>query len=343
MTSKSTKADIASGDPAEFGSLVELYRRELHLHCYRLLGSLHEAEDLVQETALRAWQHRDTFRGESSLRTWLYQIATNACLDVLKKRSPRTLPVALTPEASPLLPLAPFWAESTWLEPFPNSWLTEATEDPATRSVRRESISLAFLTALQLLPPRQRAILLLSDVLDWRASEIAHVLSISISAVKSALHRARVTLSKQDFADEQKREARVSADAATQALLARYLQAWETEDIEGLVALMKEDATFSMPPSPSWYRGQEAIRVVLITQAFAPMAQNHWHFFPTEANGCPAFAVYRAVGPGGTFRAFGIQIVTLAASASGLRIADVTAFLDPWFVTSFGFPPELPA
>jgi RNA polymerase sigma-70 factor (ECF subfamily) len=342
MTSKSAKAEIASSDPAEFGSLVEPYRRELHLHCYRLLGSLHEAEDLVQETLLRAWQHRDAFRGESSLRTWLYQIATNACLDVLKKRSPRTLPAALAPEASPLLPLAPAWAESTWLEPFPNSWLAEATEDPAARYLRRESISLAFLTALQLLPPRQRAILLLSDVLDWRASEVAHLLSISISAVKSALHRARVTLSKQDSADEQKREARVSADAATQALLARYLQAWETEDIDGLVALMKEDATFSMPPSPSWYRGQEALRVVLITQAFAPMAQNHWRFVPTEANGCPAFAVYRAVGAGGPFRAFGIQIVTLTASASGLRIADVTTFLDPWFVTSFGFPPELP-
>jgi RNA polymerase sigma-70 factor (ECF subfamily) len=166
VTSERAKAGIASGDPSEFISHIEAYRRELHLHCYRLLGSLHEAEDLVQETMLRAWQYGDTFKGQASLRTWLYRIATNACLDVLKKHPPRTLPVALTPEADPLLPLAPAWAESTWLEPFPDSWLAQAAEDPAARYTRRESVSLAFLVALQLLPPRQRAILLLSDVLD---------------------------------------------------------------------------------------------------------------------------------------------------------------------------------
>lgn len=148
---------LTTGDPAAFSSLVEPYRRELQLHCYRLLGSLHEAEDLVQETILRAWQHFDTFKSQASLRTWLYQIATNACLDVLKRRPPRTLPVAASPVADPLLPLAPAWAESTWLEPFPNSWLAEVTDDPEARYLRRESISLAFLAALQLLPSRQRA------------------------------------------------------------------------------------------------------------------------------------------------------------------------------------------
>jgi RNA polymerase sigma-70 factor, ECF subfamily len=343
VTSERAKAHIPSRDPSEFGSLIEPYRGELHLHCYRLLGSLHEAEDLVQETMLRAWQYADTFKGQAQFGTWLYRIATNACLDVLKKRPPRTLPAALTPEADPLLPLAPAWAESTWLEPFPDSWLAKATEDPAARFARRESVSLAFLVALQLLPPRQRAILLLSDVLDWHVSEIASLLSISVSAVKSALHRARVTLSKQYHADEQERGAGLRTDAATQALLERYVRAWESENIDELVALMKEDATFTMPPLPSWYRGREAIRAGFTAQIFAPLAQNRWHFSPTEANGGPAFAVHRAVGLGGPFRALGIQVVTLAASASDVRIAGVTFFLDPWFVSSFGFPQELPS
>jgi RNA polymerase sigma-70 factor (ECF subfamily) len=156
-------------------------------------------------------------------------------------------------------------------------------------------------------------------VLDWRASEIAHLLSISVSAVNSALHRARVTLAKQYHVDERERAESLRADAAMQSL---------------------EDATFTMPPSPSWYRGRGAIRAVLTTQAFAPLAQNRWHFSPTGANGCPAFAVYRAAGSGGPSRAFGIQIVTLDAGASAVLIADVTTFLDPWLVTSFGFPHE---
>ncbi len=341
MTSERAKAQVTPGDPPEFISLIEPYRRELHLHCYRLLGSLHEAEDMVQETMLRAWQHFDTFKGQASLRTWLYRIATNACLDVLKKRSSRTLPVAASPAADPLLPLAPALAESTWLEPYPDSWLAEATEDPAARYSRRESVSLAFLTVLQLLPPRQRAILILSDVLDWHAREIASLLSISVSAVNSALHRARVTMAKQYHIHEREREKDLEADAATQALLERYLHAWETEDVAGLVALMKEDATFTMPPSPSWYLGPEAIRTLLTTQAFALLAQNRWHFSPTRVNGCPAFAVYHATGLDNTFRAFGIQVVTLEDCAPGLLIADVTTFLDPSLLPLFGFAPEL--
>lgn len=341
MTSERTKVHVTSGDPSEFTSLIEPYRRELYLHCYRLLGSLHDAEDLVQETMLRAWQYFDTFKGQASLRTWLYRIATNACLDALKKRSPRTLPVKVTPEADPLHPLAPAWAESTWLEPISDSWLAEATEDPAARYTRRESVSLAFLTVLQLLPPRQRAILILSDVLDWRASEIASLLSISVSAVTSALHRARVTMAKQYHTDERERGESLAVDAATQALLERYLHAWETEDVDELVALMKEDATFTMPPSPSWYRGRAAISTVLTTQAFAPLAQNRWHFSPTRANGCPAFAVYHATGLDRTFRAFGIQIIALNVNAPGLLIADITTFLDPSLLPFFGFPPEL--
>ncbi|MGH2497845.1 MAG: sigma-70 family RNA polymerase sigma factor [Ktedonobacteraceae bacterium] len=341
MTSERAKAHVTSGDPSEFTSLIEPYRRELHLHCYRLLGSLYDAEDLVQETMLRAWQHFGTFKGESSLRTWLYRIATNACFDVLKKRSPRALPPAVSPEADPLQPLAPAWAKSTWLEPYPDSWLTEATEDPAARYSRHESVSLAFLTVLQLLPPRQRAILILSDVLDWRAREIASLLSISVSAVNSALHRARAAMAKQYHTHEREKGEGQEADAPTQALLERYLRAWDTQNIDGLVALMKEDATFTMPPSPSWYRGRVAIGTLLTGQAFAPEAQNRWRFFPTEANGCPAFAVYHATGLDSTFRAFGIQIIDLEDSTSGLLIADVTTFLSPSLFPHFGFSPEL--
>jgi RNA polymerase sigma-70 factor (ECF subfamily) len=342
VTSERAKTPIITGDASEFTSLIEPYRRELHLHCYRMLGSLHEAEDMVQETMLRAWQHFNSFKGQASLSTWLYRIATNACLDALKKHLPRTLPVSVSPAADPFRPLAPAWAESTWLEPYPDSWLAVATEDPAARYSRHESISLAFLTVLQLLPPRQRAILILSDVLDWRVLEIASLLSISVSAVNSALHRARVTMKKQYHADDRERAEGLEADAATQALLERYLHAWDTEDVDGLVALMKEDATFTMPPSPSWYLGREAIRTILTTQAFAPLAQNRWHFSPTRINGCPAFAVYHATGLDGTFQAFGIQVVSLDEDAPDMLIADVTTFLDPSLLPSFGFPPELP-
>jgi RNA polymerase sigma-70 factor, ECF subfamily len=179
-------------------------------------------------------------------------------------------------------------------------------------------------------------------VLDWRASEVASLLSISVPAVNSALHRARVTMAKQYHTDERERGEGLAVDARTQALLERYLQAWDSKDIEGLVALMKEDAPFTMPPSPSWYRGSAAIRTLLTTQAFAPLVQNRWYFCPTRANGCPAFAVYHATGPDGTFRAFGIQIIDLNDSPSGLLIADVTTFLDPSLFPLFGYPPELP-
>jgi len=341
VTSEPAEAHTIAGDQSAFGSLIEPYRQELHLYCYRLLGAVHDVEDMVQETMLRAWQYSDTFEGRSSLRTWLYKIATNVCLDALKKRQPRMLPVGLTPEADPQLPIAPAWPESTWLEPLPNSWLAEATQDPAARYSRHESVSLAFLTVLQLLPARQRAILLLSDVLDWHASEIADLLSISVSAVKSTLHRARVRLSKLHHVDEQKRAESLKGDAATQALLERYLHAWETQDVAELVALMKEDATFTMPPSPSWYQGREAIRTQISTHGLAPELQNRWFFLPTGANGGPAFAVYRATGVSGPARAFGMQVLTLDFSASSVLIADVTTFLEPSLFPFFGFPPEL--
>jgi RNA polymerase sigma-70 factor, ECF subfamily len=331
--------------PSDISSLIEPYRRELLLHCYRLLGSLHDAEDAVQETMLRAWRHFDTFtqKGPGSLRTWLYTIATNTSLDARKKRSPRTLPTAASPAWNPQRPVAPRGAEALWLEPFPDSWLAEATENPEARYTRHESVSLAFLTALQLLPPRRRAILLLSDVLSFRAIEIAQLLEISVGAVNSTLHRARVTLEK-NYQSSQREMAQVyHADAATNTLLARYLQAWETDDVDGLVALLKEDAMLSMPPVPSWYQGREAIRTILLAVLFPSDVQKRWRLSPTRANGQPAFVVYRADEATKSYRAFAIQVVTLDASRRDLRqVAEVTAFLGPELVTSFGFPLQLP-
>ena len=336
--------DQAHTDQSERSLLIEPYRRELLLHCYRLLGSLHDAEDAVQETMLRAWRHFDTFteKGPGSLRSWLYTIATNTSLDTLKKRSPRTLPTVASAAWDPLIPVAPRSAETLWLEPFPDSWLAEATENPEARYTRHESVSLAFLTALQLLPPRQRAIVLLSDVLSFHAVEIAHLLEISASAVNSALHRARVTLEKNYQREQSERLQFGHTTAAIDALLTRYLQAWETDDVDGLVALLKEDATLSMPPVPSWYQGRDAIRRVLSAVVFPPGVQNQWRLSPTRANGQPAFVVYRADEATRPYRAFAIQVLTLDGSRFPKQVASLTAFLGPELVTSFGFPLQLP-
>lgn len=355
MTEKHRKTDhvhealiteVAAHGQSESGLLIEPYRRELLLHCYRLLGSLHDAEDAVQETMLRAWRHFDTFtdRGPGSLRTWLYTIATNTSLDTLKKRSSRTLPTTASSASNPLLPIAPRSAETLWLEPFPDSCLASAqeqTENPEARYTRYESVSLAFLTALQLLPPRQRAILLLSDVLDWRASEIAHLLEISVGAVKSALHRARVTLEKNYQRQQPERVQFGCTDAAINSLLSRYLHAWETDDVDGLVALLKEDATFSMPPVPSWYQGREAIHTILLAAVFPSDVQKRWRLYLTRANGQPAVALYRADEATGAYRAFGIQVITLDDVRLPRQIAEITAFLGQELVTSFGFPLQL--
>ena len=337
-------ADQARGDQSEYSRVIEPYRRELLLHCYRLLGSLHDAEDAVQDALLRAWRHFDTFteQGPGSVRRWLYTIATNTSLDLLKKRSPRTLPTAASAAWDPLRPVAPRNTEALWLEPFPDSWLAEATENPEARYTRHESVSLAFLTALQLLPPRGRAILILSDVLDWRANEIAQWLEISVAAVNSALHRSRVTLEKTYQREQPERVPFGDTNAAIDALLARYLQAWETDDVEGLVALLKEDATLSMPPVPSWYQGRDAICRVLSAVLFPPDVHKQWRLSPTHANGHPAFVAYRSDEATRSYRAFAIQVLTLAGSSFPKQVASLTAFLGPELVTSFGFPLQLP-
>jgi RNA polymerase sigma-70 factor (ECF subfamily) len=330
------------GDEATFNAYIEPFRRELRVHCYRLLGSLQDAEDVVQETLLRAWQRIDSFQGRSSLRAWLYRIAINACLDTLRKRPPRGLPEWKSPALSPNSGIAPASAEPIWLEPFPDRWLAEERDNPEARYSIRESVTFAFLTVLQVLPPRQRVVLLLSDVLDWRASEVAHLLSTSISAVKSALRRARVTLSQTYHPNEPERVQALSIDSATSDLLSRYVTAWETDDIVGLVALLKEDATMSMPPSPSWLYGRDAIGAFWAATAFHGKGRLRWRLVATGANMRPAFAVYLSAEPDAAFRAFGLQIITADWQASNSKITGVTTFTVPSLFPYFDLPLELP-
>src|SRR5262245_24783100 len=289
------------GDEGQFSELTEPYRRELQVHCYRILGSLHEAEDMVQETMLKAWKRLDTYEGRASFRSWLYKIATNSCLDFLdQKKSRRLLPFENRSASDPTIPILPPTLEISWLEPFPDEWLGDKSAlNPEARYTDSESISLAFLTALQTLPPRQRAVLILRDVLDFSAIETADVLELTISSVNSALHRARRTLSERYPHGRMEDSTMSTTDEQTQQLLDHFVQAWERADVNGLVALLKADAAFAMPPSPSWYQGNTAIGTFAAATIFADdgmffgKAVNRWKLLPTRANGSPAFAIFQ--------------------------------------------------
>jgi len=329
------------GDSQRFSELTEPFRRELQVHCYRILGSLHEAEDMVQETMLRAWKRLESYEGRASFRSWLYKIATNACLDVLdQRRSRRLLPPQSVAAADPHTQITPPSPEFVWIEPIPDEWLEDiSTPNPETRYTEYESISLAFLTALQTLPPRQRAALILRDVLDFSATESAELLDLTVSSVNSALHRARTTLSQRYQSPEQKNDTHLQADERTQSLLDRFVEAWESADVEGLVALLKADAIFSMPPSPSWYQGLEAIRAFTASTIFAENgmfggpAAGRWRLLRTNANGSPAFAIYQKMETG-QYQAFGIHVV----ERDGTGISQVTSFIDPTLPVRFGLP-----
>lgn len=329
-------AAARAGDAREFASLTEPHRRELQVHCYRIVGSLQDAEDLVQETLLRAWRRLDTYAGRASFRAWLYKIATNACLDSLDKRPRRSLPPLAAPPADPTQPPAPPRLEPIWLEPLPDDLLAGVEESPEARYTVRESVTLAFLAALHTLPPRQRAVLLLCDVLDWRASEAADTLGLTVSAVNSALHRARKSLAEHYHGQGREAVRAVREDAHTRGLLERYLQAWESADISMLVRLLQEDVIFAMPPAPAWFRGRDAVREGLLRLAFASEAARRWRLVPTHANAGPALAVYQR-DPAGVYRAAGVQTLTLA---DGL-IAEAVFFLQPHLLAHFGLPAQL--
>ncbi len=334
-------AAALNGSADEFSQLTEPHRRELQVHCYRILGSLADAEDMVQETFLHAWRRLGTFQGRSSFRAWLYRIATNACLDALDKRvrrqRQRRLPTSAYPAADPHTPTAPPPTEISWLEPFPDEWLMDpAAVNPEAHYSTYESISLAFLVALQSLPPRQRAVLILTDVLDWSAQETADLLGTSLSAVASALHRARSTMEGAYNRRVPEDRAGLSTDPRTRELLDRYVRAWQTADVDGLVNLLKADAVFSMPPSPSWYRGHPAILEFLSSAVlgdagtFEGRAVGRWRLLLTSANGEPAFAVYQRVEVG-DYQPFGIHVLTLDAN----KVSQIICFIDPALPSRF--------
>ena len=334
-----------NGDEHQFSELTEPYRRELQVHCYRILGSLHESEDRVQETLLKAWKRLVTFEGRSSFRSWLYKIATNSCLDFLdQQKRRRVLPFEKLSPSDPKAPIQPPTSEITWLEPFPDEWLGDRSAiNPEARYTDTESISLAFLTALQTLPPRQRAVLILRDVLDFSANETADLLELTVSSVNSALHRARTTLSRRYDRGEKEDSMITSTDERTQWLLDHFVQAWETADIDGLVALLKADAAFAMPPSPSWYQGHQAIRIFSAATIFADdgmfpgKAVSRWRLLPTRANGSPAFAIYQR-DEKDEYQAFGL----IALVVDGDKLSQIISFIDPSLPSLFGFPITIP-
>jgi RNA polymerase sigma-70 factor (ECF subfamily) len=309
------------------------YRRELLAHCYRMLGSVHDAEDQVQETYLRAWRAYEGFEGRSSLRTWLHRIATRTCLTALESRGRRPLPTGLgEPSADPYDTLVER-SDVPWLEPIPDAMAGAEHADPAAIVASRESIRLALIAALQHLPPRHRAVLILRDVLKWRAAEVAEALDTTTTAVNSILQRARARLDEvappqDDLAEPTSPEQR--------ELLARYVRAFEEYDVAAIVRLLTADAVWEMPPYTGWYQGREDIGRLIGTQCPAD-GPGAMRLVPTWANGQPAFAVYMR-GADGAHHAFALQVVTLTPAG----VAHVGMFFDLRLFTTFGLPAVLP-
>jgi RNA polymerase sigma-70 factor (ECF subfamily) len=318
-----------------FGDL-ERHRRELTAYCYRMLGSPFEAEDAVQDTLLRAWRARERFEGRASVRSWLYRIATNVCLDMLKSRERRARPMDLGGARSPHGPIGEILPEVTWIEPAPDGQLLPAPEDPAAVAESRESIRLAFIAALQHLPPRQRAALILCEVLQWKASEVAELLDTSVPAINSALQRARATLDSVGVADADAGRGDLSEHDSE--LLARYLDAFERYDMDALTALIHEDATQSMPPYELWLSGREDILAWWVGPGAACRGSR---VIPTlAANGSPAFGQYKPSESSSGYDPWALQVLEI----SGGRIVEFTFFLaTETLFPLFGLPPRLEA
>lgn len=315
---------------------LEPFRRELTGYCYRMLGSGFEAEDAVQEALLRAWRNADGFEGRSSLRSWLYRIATNVCIDMLRNVQRRARPMEMGPDSPPVEALlGPMLPEATWVTPVPDAAVAPEHADPAEVAQYRESIRLAFVTALQHLPARQRAALILADVLRWKVAEVAELLDTSVPAINSALQRARATL-RSGTLDVQL-EALDDADAA---LLDRYVDAFQRYDIDALVNLLHQDAVQSMPPFALWLRGATHIGRWMVEPG--PSACRGSRLLPASANGCPAFGQYRA-DPTGGYAPWSIQVLEISDG----RIASMSFFLHPLeperLFPSFGLPLHLDA
>ncbi|NUR04816.1 MAG: sigma-70 family RNA polymerase sigma factor [Streptomyces sp.] len=313
-------------DRDEFVRLTDPYRRELLAHCYRMLGSVDEAEDLVQETYLRAWRSYEGYEGRASLRTWLHRIATNTCLTALESRARRPLPAGLGgPSEAPEEPLRPPATDVPWLQPLP-----DALVDPATVVAARGSLRLALVAALQHLPARQRAVLILRDVLAWRAPEVASLLGTSTAAVKSSLQRARARLDEvapdEDLVVEPE-------GAADREVLDRYMAAFERADMDALLDLLQDGVELEMPPNLEWFRGKKDVLLFLRARGHG---EGSYRMLPTRANGQPAVVMY-VRGVDGVLRAHSVQVLTV----EGGTLARITAFIDPAQVARFGFPTVL--
>ena len=313
---------LRAGDELAFQRLTDRYRRELLVHCYRMLGSYHDAEEALQETLLRAWRGLDSFQGRSALRPWLYRIATNACLDAIASRRRRALPNATHPAGQNGEPVPAPITEPLWIEPLPDNLIDlRPAVNPEAHYDARESVTLAFLATLQTLPARQRAALILREVLGWSASEVADLLETSVAAVNSALRRARVSM-KAYQANRASAETALGDGDHTAALLSRYVDAWQAADAAGLVAVLREDALITMPPLPLWYQGRPTIRWFFETQLFAGEARGRFRLVATRANGSPAFATYQ-LDETGQYRLGALQVLTVKDD----RIAEIHDFL----------------
>ncbi len=321
-------------DQRAFGDLVERHRRELQVHCYRMLGSVQEADDAVQETLWRAWDRRETYAGRSSVRAWLYRIATNLCIDALRQKPRRGLPVTRQGASAADQPIPAAIERPVWLEPFPFDLPGPGEENPEARYSVRESVQLAFLASLHLLPPRQRAVLILRDVLDWKGDEVAEALGETVSSVKSALHRARATLARHQGAGPAWPAAGGADDETLRRQLERYVTAWENADVEALVALLRDDCSFSMPPTPGWYSGRAAVAGLVSRTIFAGQAAGRWRLAATRANAQPGFGLYKMDAESRRYTAYGIQVVTFGGSL----IADIATFRNPALLACFGLP-----
>jgi RNA polymerase sigma-70 factor (ECF subfamily) len=301
---------IANTGADSFAELIEPHRRELHAHCYRMLGSVHDADDALQEALLGAWRGLPGFEGRSSLRTWLYTIATNASLRVLDGRKRRELPGGTGAADDPRLPLAEPLAEAGWIEPYPDELL---------RYEDREGVELAYVAALQILPPNQRATLLLRDVLGFSARETADILDTSVASANSALQRARAKLERERPARSQQEMLRALGDDRSRELVARFVDAWNRADVAAIVAMLRDDATFTMPPLPTWFRGRDDIAAFLSGRVF----RSPWRSEVTSAAGQPAIAGYRPDRGGERYELRALTVLTF----EGELIAAMTAFL----------------
>ena len=339
-----------SGDEDAFRRLIEPHRGQLHAHCYRMLGSVQDAEDALQDALLRAWRGLPRFAARSSLRSWLYKIATNACLDAIARRPKRVLPIDYGPPADPHDGVGKPLTESVWIEPYPDETFDVGDRmlGPEALYEQRESVELAFVAALQHLPAKQRAVLILREVLGFSAKEVADVLETTVQSVNSALQRARKAADERLPEQSQQATLRALGDAGLNELVDTYMRAWEEGDADTIVAMLTEDATLAMPPMPTWFEGREGVAGFLTELAFADQQarrqlvsfageQRRVRLVPTRANGQLAFGAYYWNDEAGAYIPRALQVLTLREG----QIADITGFADPAMMEPFDLPERL--